>query len=230
MLNTDNLKRQTAEKAVEYLEDNSVIGLGTGSTFIYALKYIADMLNRGKLKNIIGIPSSVTTAKNAQKFGITLGTLDDYPRIDMTIDGADEFDPRLNMIKGGGGALLREKIIAQATRRLIIIADGTKFSQKIGSKSSLPVEVLPFAWKPETQFIEGLGATVKIRTHSDGSIYKTDQNNLILDCFFGPIEDPYELSAKLNDRAGIMSHGLFLNLASEIIMAGREGIRHYTRP
>jgi ribose 5-phosphate isomerase A len=227
ILNTDSFKKQAAEKAVEYLENDMVIGLGTGKTFAFALKRITELINQGKLKNIIGIPSSVDTAKNAQKFGLNLATLNDYPEIDISIDGADEVDRNLNLIKGGGGALLREKILAQATKKLIIVVDESKLSPKLGKNFPVPIEVIPFAWEPEMRFLKNLGADINLRTHTDGSIYKTDQNNLILDCNFGEIDNPRALSDQLNERAGIMAHGLFLGLASEIISAGKNGIQHF---
>jgi len=226
MFTKDALRKMAAEEAVKYVKNGMVIGLGTGRTASYALKFISDLLHSGRLKDIIGIPSSIKTAKKAHDLGIPLTNLDDHPIIDLTIDGADEIDPQLNLIKGGGGALLREKILAQASKKLVIIADEEKYVPKLGTKWAVPVEVIPFAWKTEMIFLETLGATVKIRLCDDGSIYKTDQDNYILDCRFGPLENPYKIAEKLNSRAGIMEHGLFLDITSEAIIAGQDGIKH----
>ncbi len=229
MDSVENLKKQAAEKAVEFIKSDMVIGLGTGSTAAFALQRIAELLKSGELKNILGIPSSVQTAKEALKLGIPLTTFDDHPAIDITIDGADEVDPQLNLIKGGGGALLREKILAQFSKRVIIIVDESKLSPVLGTKYPLPVEVLPFAWRPEALYLESLGAKITLRQQEDGNVYHTDQDNFILDCQFGEIKEPETLAAKLQQRAGIMAHGLFLGMASEVIVAGEKGIRHLTR-
>jgi len=225
----ESLKKKAAEKAVEFIKSDMVIGLGTGSTAAFALQRIAELLKSGELKNILGIPSSVQTAKEALKLGIPLTTFDDHPTIDITIDGADEVDPQLNLIKGGGGALLREKILAQFSKRVIIIVDESKLSPVLGSQHPLPVEVLPFAWRPEALYLESLGAKITLRQQADGNVYHTDQDNFILDCQFGEIKEPETLAAKLQQRAGIMAHGLFLGMASEVIVAGEKGIRHLTR-
>ena len=155
---------------------------------------------------------------------------DDLPaQIDLTIDGADEVDPAFNLIKGGGGALLREKIVAQASRREIIVIDEGKLSPRLGTKRALPVEVLPYGWQSQARFLEKLNAQVRVRRAADGSEMRTDQDNLILDCQFGPIADAEALARLLGDRAGIVEHGLFIGLADEIIVAGTDGIRHLRR-
>jgi len=151
---------------------------------------------------------------------------DDLPGdIDLTIDGADEVDPQLDVIKGGGGALLREKIVAQASRRVIFVVDGSKLSPRLGTQHSLPVEVLQFAWRSQSRFLERLGAEVTLRTAPNGPEYRTDQGNLILDCAFGPIADAWSLARDLEDRAGIVGHGLLLGIATAVIVAGADGIR-----
>ncbi len=228
MIDTNGLKKQAAEEAVKYIVSGMIVGLGTGSTVYYALQRISELLAIGELEKIYGIPSSIHTAQEAQKLGIPLSSLDDHPRISITIDGADEVDPQLNLIKGGGGALLREKILAQNSKREIIIIDQTKLVPQLGNQHALPVEVLPFACRSEMNSLESLGAEVTLRTNKDGSIYKTDQENLILDCQFGPIADPHELAQLLSNRAGIMEHGLFLGLTSLVIVAGEGGIRRLT--
>ncbi len=226
MEHTNNYKKQAAEAAVEYVKSGMVIGLGSGSTSEYALKRISEYLQSGKLSNVIGIPSSIQTAHLAQELEIPISTLDDHPVLDLTIDGADQVDPDLNLIKGGGGALLREKILAQLSQQFIVIIDESKLTDKLGETFPLPVEVLPFAWKPSHNFLKSLGAEVTLRTNLDGSIYKTDQENLILDCEFDAIESPREVASQLDARAGILEHGLFIAMAQEVIVADAKGIRH----
>lgn len=148
--------------------------------------------------------------------------------IDVTIDGADEVDPQLNLIKGDCGALLREKIVAEATLREIIVVDESKLSPQLGTRWPLPVEVLPYGWQSQARYLSSLGATITVRQAHDGSEARTDQGNMILDCRFGPIADPQGLAEKLAMRAGIVEHGLFLNLTRDVIVAGFEGVRHLT--
>ncbi|UCF91456.1 MAG: ribose-5-phosphate isomerase RpiA [Desulfobacterales bacterium] len=225
----DQLKRKAAHRAVDFVLSGMVLGLGTGSTATFAVQRIGERIQNGDLKEIVGIPSSDRTAKLAQSLGIALSGFDDHPAIDLTIDGADEVDPDLNLIKGGGGALLREKVLAQASRRNIIIVDEGKLSPRLGTRWALPVEVIPFACKSEENFLTSLGASVTRRTNEDGTPFRTDQNNLILDANFGPMSAPLDLAACLNERAGIVEHGLFLGLAHDVIIAGEAEIRHLKR-
>ncbi len=229
MATQDELKQQAAFQAVEWVESGMVVGLGSGSTANFAVQHIAERIKSGGLKNIVGIPSSTRTEKLATELGIPLVGFDEKQQIDITIDGADEVDPDLNLIKGGGGALLREKVVAQASRQNIIIVDASKLSSHLGTKWALPVEVIAFACKTEASFLKSLGASVSIRSQDNGSYFKTDQNNLILDADFGPITDPKKLALLLNERAGIVEHGLFLGLASDVIVAEASGIRHLKR-
>ena len=221
----EEFKKQAAFKAVEQVASGMVVGLGTGSTAKYAVERIGALYQSSALKNIVGIPSSVQTENLAISVGIPLTTFDDHQVIDINIDGADEVDPQLNLIKGGGGALLREKVIAQASRRNVIIVDESKISDQLGTLWALPVEVVPFAGPSETRFLEELGAEVSIRKKNDGDFFKTDQNNLILDADFGPMADPASLAVKLDNRAGISGQGLFIGLTSKVIVAGKGGIR-----
>ncbi|MEO6724329.1 MAG: ribose-5-phosphate isomerase RpiA [Blastocatellia bacterium] len=222
-------KQQAAEQAVEFIQSGMIVGLGTGSTAIFATQRIAHLLSTGQLKNITGIATSRATEAEAQRRGIPL-LADDLPiQVDVTIDGADELDSSLRLIKGGGGALLREKIVAQASSRVIIVADESKVSDQLGTKFKLPVEVLRFGWRSQARYLESLGATVEVRQTADGSPFATDSGNLILDCRFGPIADPTELASKLNQRAGIVEHGLFIEIATDAIIAGQDGIRHLIR-
>ena len=219
------LKQESAEHAVRYVQSGMVVGLGTGSTAIFATRRIAELLRDGTLTNIVGFATSNVIWQEAQNLGIPLMDIAMPSKIDLTIDGADEVDPKLDVIKGGGGALFREKIVAQASDREIIIVDESKLSPCLGTKHTLPVEVSSFGWQSQLRFLESLGARATIRRNSDGTQFVTDSGNMILDCDFGPIGDPADLAAKLGARAGIIEHGLFLDVASEVIVAGESGVR-----
>ena len=224
----ERLKRLAGETAGGFVQSGMVVGLGTGSTAIHATRRIAERLHQGDLSGIIAIATSKATDIAARDLGIPM-LHDDLPcEIDITIDGADEVDSALDLIKGGGGALLREKIVAQASRREVIVVDETKFSARIGTHWPLPVEVLEFGWRSQARFLKALGADVAPRYH-DGGLFRTDQGNLILDCRFGPIADPAALAAALIARAGIVEHGLFLGLAHDLVVAGAAGVRHIRR-
>jgi ribose 5-phosphate isomerase A len=225
MASQDELKKEAAWRAVEFIESGMVVGLGTGSTAKFAIERIAERLQSGDLKNIFGIPSSQQTETLAQTHNIPLSDLEEHAAIDITIDGADEVDPEMNLIKGGGGALLREKVLAQASRRNIIIVDESKIVPRLGTRWSLPVEVIPFARATEFGFLRQLGAVVSLRALQDGRPFLTDQNNYILDANFGRITRPHDLARELMQRAGIMEHGLFLDLATDVIVAGAGGIK-----
>jgi ribose 5-phosphate isomerase A len=222
------LKQKAGWYAVEFVKSGMVVGLGHGSTAIFAVRCIAQLLQEGRLQDVLGVPCSRQVEAEAQRLGIPLTTLDEHPVVDLTIDGADEVDPDLNLIKGGGGALLREKIVAQASRREIIVADESKLSPALGTHWPVPVEVIPFGWRAQAAYLESLGAPT-LRLDADGTPFETDQGNLILDCNFGPIPDPSQLAGRLNERAGIVEHGLFIGLATDVIVAGAEGVRHIRR-
>jgi ribose 5-phosphate isomerase A len=222
----ERLKREAAEKAVEFVQSGMVLGLGHGTTAHHALLKLAEHLRSGELESIQGVPCSREVEREARSLGIPLTTLEEHPALDLTIDGADEVDPALNLVKGGGGALLREKIVAQASRREVIVVDEGKLSPALGTRWPVPVEVLPFGWKTHVRFLEGLGAEVVLRRGSGGEPFQTDQGNLVLDCRFGPIRDPYALARGLDERTGIVAHGLFLGLATDLVVAGPTGVRH----
>jgi len=226
---TQKLKQQAALRAVEFIEPGMVVGLGHGSTALFAVRRIAELLNAGKLSEILGVPCSLKIEDEARQLGIPLGTLDEHPVIDVTIDGADEVDPNLDLIKGGGGALLREKIVAQASRREIIVVDESKLSPALGTRWPVPVEVIPFGWRSQISFLESLGARVTVRQASGGRRFVTDQGNLILDCNFGPLQQPTLVARELGQRIGIVEHGLFLGLTTDVIVAGKDRVRHLTR-
>jgi ribose 5-phosphate isomerase A len=219
-------KESAALKAVEFVEPGMIIGLGSGSTAIYAMREIALRYSEGELDGILGVPTSLQVAQEARELGIPLTALDDHPQVDLTIDGADEVDPQLELIKGGGGALLREKIVAQASQREIIVVDETKLSDHLGTRFALPVEVLPFGWAPEAAYLESLGASVTLRETPAGEPAVTDQGNWILDAEFAPIENPAALSDQLDRRAAVAAHGLFIGLATDLMVGGRDGVRH----
>jgi ribose 5-phosphate isomerase A len=223
------LKKDASAYAVDLVESGMVVGLGHGSTSIHAVGYLARKLKNGELRNVRGVPCSFQVEEEALRYGMPLTKLEDISSIDLTIDGADEVDPNLNMIKGGGGALLREKIVAQISRREVIVVDESKLSPILGKKRSIPVEVIPFGWQFQDDFLRTLGATVTVRRNADKSLYQTDQGNLILDCNFGPIAQPQHLADLIRQRAGIVEHGLFLNLATDVIVAGSDGVRHLKR-
>jgi ribose 5-phosphate isomerase A len=226
---TQKLKQQAARRAVEFIEPGMVVGLGHGSTALFAVRRIAELLNAGKLSEVLGVPCSLKTEEEALRLGIPLTSLDEHPIIDMTIDGADEVDPNLDLIKGGGGALLREKIVAQASLREIIVVDESKLSPALGTHWPVPVEVIPFGWRSQISFLESLGARVSVRQTCDGRRSVTDQGNLILDCNFGPLPQPTQVARELSQRTGIVEHGLFLGLTTDVIVAGKNGVRHLTR-
>ena len=227
--NTPQPKQQAAERAVEFVKSGMVVGMGHGSTAIFAVRRIAELLHEGQLQDILGVPCALQVEAEAQRLGIPLTTMDEHPVVHLTIDGADEVDPNLNLIKGGSGALLREKIVAQASRREIIVVDEAKLSPALGTHWPVPVEVVPFGWRSQAAYLESLGAQPVLRLNSDGTPFKTDQSNLILDCHFGPIANPAQLAARLSERAGIVEHGLFLGLATDVIVANDKGIRHLKR-
>lgn len=223
---TDQYKRQSAERAVELIKPGMVVGLGHGSTARHAVHRIAELVEGGSLEGIVAVPCSQVVEKEAESLGIPLTTLERHPVIDLTIDGADEVAPNLDLIKGGGGALLREKIVAQASRREVIVVDVSKLSPTLGSKWAVPVEVTPFGWLPERQYLTSLGAEVKLRLAEDQVPVETDQGNYILDADFGSIKEPGALAAILDGRAGVVCHGLFIGLATDLVVAGPEGLRH----
>ena len=224
-----SLKKQAAEYTVNhYIESGMIVGLGEGSTSRLALECLADNLKNGKIRDIIGIPTSEGIRSKAAELGISLSTLDEHPVIDLTFDGADEVDPNLNLIKGGGGSLLREKIVAQASRREIIMVDESKLVPILGATWALPIEVLPFGLGAHVEFLKSSGGEPVLRKNKDGSIYQTNQNNYILDTNFGKIENPAQLGETLKTHAGIVEHGLFIGLATAVVVAGENGIRVLT--
>jgi ribose 5-phosphate isomerase A len=217
-------KRMAAERGAALVESGMAIGLGSGSTATLMVHALGQRLREGSLSGIKGVPTSSAIAAVAKEAGVPLTTLEEHPILDLDIDGADEVDPGLNLIKGLGGALLWEKVVATASRRLVILADESKLVPRLGSKTPLPVEVIPFGWKSHLAFIESLGGKPTLRSGKDGAPYVTDEGNYILDCRFEAIRSPAFLEAKLLLRAGIVGTGLFLNMAEQAIIGKPDGV------
>ena len=215
------MKRIAAQKAVDFVEDGMIIGLGTGSTVKYALKYLGDRIQEGL--SIKGIPTSNETRKIAMKYNIPLISLSDYPEIDITIDGADEVDSNLNLIKGGGGALTREKMIAYHSKMVIIITDESKVVKSLGIDFALPIEVVKFEWEATKRMIEKFGCSVELRKIFDDP-FITDNGNYILDCEFERISNPEQLEQDLNMIPGVVENGLFIGVATKVIVGSKKGI------
>ena len=222
----DREKESAARASLRYVRDGDVVGLGTGSTAAFMVRALAERVRSG-LK-IVGIPTSKRTGELAASLGISVTTLDEYQDINVTIDGADEFDPELRLIKGGGGALLREKIVASASGKLVIIADASKQVQSLG-KFPLPVEVSPFAAKLVAKKVSAMGAQVKMRELAYGNPFVTDEGHHILDCNFGQIDDPDGLARALSFMPGIVEHGLFLNMTSVVVVGKADGVEELGR-
>jgi ribose 5-phosphate isomerase A len=224
----DELKRQAAARALEFVADGMKLGLGTGSTAKHFVELLGIRVRDGL--NVVGVPTSEATRADAIRCGIALTTLDDVDRLDLTVDGADEVDPSLNLIKGGGGALLREKIVAAASDAMIVIADETKWVDALG-RFPLPIEIIPFGLKATQRAMaqafseSGVSGQMVLRKGKDGHVFVTDGGHWIVDAHLGRIVDARRLAALLNVIPGVVEHGLFIGLASTVILAGSQGIR-----
>jgi len=220
----DTWKQLAGNAAAQLVEDGMVIGLGSGSTVTYLIYALARRIQDG-LRIVGAVPTSEATHDLAHNLGIPLTDLDTHPTLDLCIDGADEIDSQFNLIKGGGGALLREKVVASVSRRFVIIADQTKEVPLLGSRSPVPVEIIPFALTPIRLRLESLGATVKIRRLGE-HIFVTDNNHNILDCTFpNGIADPDTLDAQMHAIVGVLETGLFLHMAQAAIIGGPDGVK-----
>ena len=224
----EQLKQKAGEEAAKRVVNGQRIGLGTGSTVRYFLEALGQRLAEGDLSEIVGIPTSARTEAQARTLNIALATLEEAPALDLCVDGADEVDPQLNLIKGLGGALLREKIVASASRHFIVIVDNAKLVKELGQNCPVPVEILPFGWNVTAEQIRAIGGNPVLRMENN-SPYKTDQGNHILDCHFGTIEDPWQLARDLDSLPGALGHGLFLGFANEVIIGTPEGIETLSR-
>ena len=218
----EELKKLAAEKALENIKDEMILGLGTGSTVEYTLRKLGLLVKEGL--EIKGIPTSVRTKKIAKEEKIPLTTLEECPEIDVTIDGADEVDSYLNLIKGGGGALTREKIIAFNSKKVIIVIDDTKIVKALGIDCPLPIEVVKFGWSSVKKVLEEFNCEVRLREVMHGEPFITDNGNYILDCEFERIDNTEELEKELNCIPGIVENGLFIGLADEVIVGSKQGI------
>ncbi len=216
------MKRRAAEAAVALVKEGNVVGLGTGSTARYAIRKLGDMAQGGF--GVRGVPTSIATANLAKEHGIPLTSLEECPVLDLTIDGADEVDVKLNLIKGMGGALFREKLVAAASKRVAIAVDRSKLVKRLGLRAPVPVEVHPFGWKVSRARLEALGATAELRM-AGGSNYRTDNDNYVLDCRFRSIKDPAELERSINNVPGVIENGIFVGVASLVFVADEKGVK-----
>ena len=219
-MTSDNPKRRAAEAAVALVQDGMRLGIGTGSTAAEFIRLLADQVKAG-LK-VTGVPTSERSRALCAELDVPLATLAELPELDLAVDGADEFDGAMNLIKGGGGALLREKIVASCAARFVVIADASKRVDRLGA-FPLPVEIVPFAARPLIARIEDLGATVMLRRAGAGP-FVSDEGHHILDCAFGEIADPVGLAATLHDVPGVVDHGLFIGMADAVIVGADAGV------
>lgn len=215
------LKRHAAEEAVAHVRSGMVLGLGTGSTAALAVEAIGRKLAAGELADIVGIPTSTRTRDQSRSLGIPLTTLEEHPAVDLTIDGADEVDPHGNLVKGGGGALLWEKIVAAATELYIIVVDESKLVERLGAGFAVPIEVMPFGWGTHLEPMRSLGGEPLLRRDDAGEPYLTDGGHYIIDVAFpGGMEDPGSVDRALRDRPGVVETGLFLDM-DPLVIVGR---------
>ena len=230
MGDTDALKRAAAKRSAEWIRSGMRLGLGTGSTIRFLLEELGQRLRAGSLQDVVGVPTSEATRARAAELGIPLTTLERCPRLDLTIDGADEVDPGLELVKGLGGALLREKIVAAASDAMVVVVDEGKVVERLGTRAPLPVEVDPFGAAVHEPFFRSLGARPELRRGRDGEPYVTDGGNLIYDCHFPDgIGGPAEMEGRLNRRPGVLENGLFVGIASHVVVASAAGVRVLSR-
>jgi ribose 5-phosphate isomerase A len=219
----DRLKRVAAERAVDFVENGMVLGLGTGSTAAFFIEQLAGRIGQGLA--VVAIPTSERSAAQARQLGIPLTSFAEHQRIDLAVDGADEVQrTTLDLIKGRGGALLREKIVAAASRRFIVIVDHDKLVDRLGEAGPLPVEVAQFGWQSTAAALEKLGAHPELRGTDAAQPFVTDGGNFILDCRFGPIDDALETERRINSIVGVVENGLFVGRSSAVIVASQDGI------
>ncbi len=226
-----NLKEQAAREALRYVQSGMVLGLGSGSTTAHFVDLLGQQVQAGAVQKIVGVPTSEQTAARARALGIPLATLDDRPHLDLAVDGADEVDPQLNLIKGLGRALLREKIVETHAVRLVIIVDESKLVPRLGTRGPLPVEIVQFAAAEHVRWLGTLGCQAELWREADGSPVVTDNGNYLARCTFPQgIPDAYALARQLADRPGIVEHGLFLDMATTVLVAAPSGTRALARP
>ncbi len=219
-----NAKQRAAEHGAGLVQSGMLLGLGSGSTAALMVQALGRRLRAGSLRDVRGVPTSAAIAAVAREAGVPLTTLDQHAELDLALDGADEVDPHLDLLKGLGGALLREKIVAAASRRLVILIEASKLVSRLGTRAPLPVEVVPFGWKSHLRALEGFGGAPRLRETGAGEPYITDEGNYILDCRFEGIPRPRELEQALLTRAGIVGTGLFLGMAAQAIVGTPDGV------
>jgi ribose 5-phosphate isomerase A len=222
-------KQAAAGHAAGLVAAGMAVGLGHGSTAAAVVPFLAERMRREELPGTIFVPAAHFMAEALRRHNLPVASLDDWPILDVAIDGADEIAPNLDCIKGGGGALLYEKIVGQAAKRLILVADERKLSARLGTNHALPVEITPFALASELRFLTALGGRPVLRLRPDGDPMRTERGNVICDCAFGPIADAVALAATLDARAGVAGHGLFVGLAALAVVAGPDGVREIPR-
>ena len=225
MASPEALKRAAAAEALERVRSGMRLGLGTGSTVAHFIELLGERIRDGRLTDVSGVATSIQTTDRAHAVGIPMGALHELAPLDLTVDGADEVDPSLNLIKGLGGALLREKMVAVASRVFVVIADEGKRVTRLGTKAPLPVEVVPFEWQVHLPYFESLGARPVLRTHTDGTPRLTDNGNYVLDCHFPDgLGDPIDIESRVLREVGVVETGLFLGMATEAVIAGDSGV------
>lgn len=213
------MKQEVGRAAAAQVQSHNIVGLGTGSTTAFAIQFIGERLKSGEIENVVGIPTSFQASVLAKQHGIPLTTLDEAPRIDIAIDGADEVDPQQNLIKGGGAAHTREKVVDALAERFVVVVDSSKLVDKLGTTFALPIEVLPMAIAPVSRAVQALGGTPELRMgiNKDGPII-TDQGNMVLDVKFSAISDPASLEKTLNNIPGVLENGLFVGVTTEVLI------------
>jgi len=227
-LNQLDLKRMVAYRAAQLVPDGALIGLGSGSTAELFVQFLGERVRNEGLR-VVGVPTSERTVAAAKAAGVELTTLEEHPELDMAFDGADEVDPDLNLVKGLGGALAREKIVAKASRTFVVLVDESKLVSVLGSKSPVPVEVLQFGWTRASRELESMGLQPVLRKR-EGLPYVTDNGNYVLDLHVGPISNPRDLDLKLHLVTGVVETGLFIDIASLVLVGTQEGVIEMKRP
>lgn len=227
MADRERMKQLACQCAAQEVQDGMVLGLGTGTTVYYFLQELGRMVREGW--RIAGVPTSLQTTRLATQLAIPLTTLDKHPDLDLAVDGADEVDDDLNLIKGAGGALLREKIVAASAARFLVVVDDSKIVRQLGARFPVPVEVVPFGHIPATRALEGLGARVTLRRGAEGQTQLSDNGNYLLDCHFGPIADPVALQQQLLAIPAVLDSGLFIDMTDTVLIGHAGGIRRRER-
>ena len=226
----EELKKAVAKEALKFIDDDMIVGLGTGSTTAHFIRYLGRMIMEGDLEDVYGIPTSYQARLLALESGVPVVGLDEVDAIDIAVDGADEVDPHLNLIKGRCAALTMEKIIEYRAGTFLVLVDESKLVERLGQKMPVPIEVIPAAWRPIAEELEVFNATAELRMASkkDGPVV-TDNGNFILDAHFPKIEDPLDLEIELNNIPGVVENGIFADIADIVLVGTREGVKRLER-